>query len=233
MLILRPADERGLTRTGWLDSRHTFSFGRYHDARWMGFGALRVLNEDRVAPGAGFEEHGHANMEILSWVLQGAMAHRDSTGAGGVIHPGDLQRMTAGHGIRHSEMNASPDAPLHFLQLWIQPDRSNLAPGYAQRRFASEALAHGWTRLASPAAEATDDALPLHASARIWAWVPPANAHVSLALASPRAWLQVTRGSVRANGCPLQAGDGLGLHQEEVLDLQALTASSLLLVELP
>ena len=233
MLILRPADERGLTRTGWLDSRHTFSFGHYHDARWMGFGALRVLNEDRVAPGAGFEEHGHANMEILSWVLQGAMAHHDSTGSGGVIHPGDLQRMTAGHGICHSEMNPSPDTPLHFLQLWIQPDRSNLTPGYAERRFAKEALAHGWILLASPAAEASHDVLPLHADARVWACMPQANAHAPMALASPRAWLQVTRGSVRANGYPLRAGDGLGLHQEEALDLQAITPSSLLLVELP
>ena len=233
MLIQRPAAARGHTHAGWLDSRHSFSFGHYHDPQWTGFGALRVLNEDRVAPAAGFAEHGHANMEILSWVLQGALAHRDSTGAGGVIRPGELQRMSAGHGIRHSEMNATRDAPVHFLQIWLQPDRSNREPGYAQQGFAAAALAQGWTLLAAPAGDdAGDSVLPLHAMARVWAWRPAAAAQAALVLRAPRAWLQVARGAILANAIALDTGDGLGLRDEQRLDVRVPAAADLLLLEL-
>ncbi|HEY0309514.1 MAG TPA: pirin family protein, partial [Luteimonas sp.] len=150
MILRRPAGERGVARTGWLDSRHTFSFGHYHDPAWMGFGPLRVVNEDRVAPGAGFPPHPHANMEILSYVLCGALAHRDSSGGGGVLRPGELQWMSAGHGIEHSEFNASQDAPVHFLQVWIQPDRVNAPPAYAQRAFDPAARRGRWAPLATP-----------------------------------------------------------------------------------
>ncbi|MFS8063258.1 MAG: pirin family protein, partial [Luteimonas sp.] len=131
MVIERPSAARGVANAGWLDSRHTFSFGHYHDPQWMGFGPLRVINEDRVAPGGGFPQHGHANMEILSYVLAGALAHQDSSGGGGVLKPGELQWMSAGHGVEHSEYNDSKTEAVHFLQIWIQPDRVNAAPAYA------------------------------------------------------------------------------------------------------
>src|SRR5690606_34357309 len=144
MIVERPSTERGNVRTGWLDSRHTFSFGQYHDPAWMGFGSLRVINEDRVAPGGGFPTHGHANMEIFSYVLDGALAHRDDTGGGDVLRPGELQWMGAGHGIAHSEFNASDAEPVHFLQVWIQPDRVNAAPGWAKQAFPADARAGRW-----------------------------------------------------------------------------------------
>jgi hypothetical protein len=139
MIIERPAAARGEVSTGWLHSRHTFSFGHFYDPQWMGFGPLRVINEDVVAPRGGFPPHRHANMEILSVVLSGALAHRDDTGSEGVLRPGEVQWMSAGHGIEHSEFNGADDAPVHFLQVWIQPDRLNAQPGYAQRAFDPEA----------------------------------------------------------------------------------------------
>ena len=140
MISVRRAGDRGETRLAWLDSRHTFSFADYYDPAQMGFGALRVINEDRVAPGGGFATHGHRDMEILTWVLDGALAHRDNLGNGSVIHPGEMQRMTAGTGIRHSEFNASDKAPVHFLQIWILPERQGLPPTYEQKAFGSEEL---------------------------------------------------------------------------------------------
>ena len=166
MIVERPGAARGHVAAGWLDSRHTFSFGQYHDPAWMGFGALRVLNEDRVAPGAGFPTHGHANMEILSYVLDGALAHRDDAGGeGGVLVPGELQWMGAGHGIRHSEFNGSDTEPVHFLQVWIQPDRVNAPPGWASRAFPVAARQGRWAELASP--DGAGGGLPM----RQQAWV--------------------------------------------------------------
>ena len=155
MIVERPAAERGRVDLGWLDSRHTFSFGHYHDPRWMGFGPLRVINEDRVAPGGGFAPHSHANMEILSVVLSGGLAHRDDNsndgrGTEGVIRPGEVQWMSAGHGIEHSEYNASNTEPVHFLQIWIQPDRVNATPAYAQSSFDPAGRRGRWQLLASP-----------------------------------------------------------------------------------
>src|SRR5688500_18084300 len=149
MIIERRSSQRGQVSAGWLDSRHTFSFGHFHDPQWMGFGPLRVINEDRVAPGAGFPPHSHANMEILSYVLSGALAHEDSHGGKGVLRPGELQWMSAGHGIEHSEFNASQSEPVHFLQIWIQPDRVNLAPDYEQRAFDAKDRRGRWATLAS------------------------------------------------------------------------------------
>ncbi len=212
MIIERPSHARGRVQAGWLDSRHTFSFGSYYDPAWMGFGPLRVINEDRVDPGAGFPPHRHANMEILSYVLSGGLAHKDSAGGGGVIRPGELQWMSAGHGVEHSEYNASDAEPVHFVQIWIQPSRLNHQPAYAQRE-AVPADARGWTLLASP--DGRDGSLPVRQDA----WLR----NVRLDSAETAAqdldparlyWLHVAQGSVSVNGRDLQAGDALGFQAE-------------------
>lgn len=213
MRIERRAAARGHVRAGWLDSRHTFSFGHYHDPAWMGFGVLRVINEDRVAPGAGFAPHRHANMEILSIVLSGALAHRDSTGGEGVIGAGDVQWMSAGHGVEHSEFNASDTEPVHFLQVWIQPDRSNAAPAYAQR----EDVALGddaWTLLASP--DGADGSLPIRQAASLRAArLGDAGGPLAYELdAQRRYWLHLATGAARVDGVELAAGDALGISGE-------------------
>lgn len=208
MPTLRPAAARGHTRTSWLDSRHSFSFGRYYDPAQMGFRALRVLNEDVVAPGSGFPPHHHANMEILTWVLEGALAHRDSSGGAGVIRAGELQRMSAGHGIEHSEYNAADDAPVHFLQIWIQPNRVNLAPSYAQRAFDASALRDRLCLLAAPAGS-EGDALALHADARVYAARLGAGIEAHHRPAPGHGvWVQVVRGEVTLDGTRLTQGDG-------------------------
>lgn len=236
MILLRPAAERGHTGAGWLDSRHTFSFGGYHDPAWMGFGPLRVLNEDRVAPGAGFPAHRHANMEILSWVLEGALAHQDNTGGGGTLRPGELQRMRAGHGIEHSEFNASDRAPLHFLQIWIQPDRLNLAPGYAQRAFADAELRGRLHAVATP--DGAYGTLDLRQDARVFVARLAAGETVAHAPApGRRAWLQAARGTftlgVDGEARSLAAGDGAGIGTANPLRLTADADCELLLLDLP
>lgn len=235
MKLHRPAESRGHVRTGWLDSRHTFSFGHFHDPDWMGFGPLRVINEDRVAPGAGFPSHGHANMEILSYVLEGALAHKDSHGGEGTLRPGELQWMGAGHGIEHSEFNASPDAPVHFLQIWIQPDRVNLPPGHAQRSFDGGDRRGRWALLASP--DGADGSLAIRQQATLHgAWLGAAE-RVDVALAPDRRyWLQVARGDVRVDGEILSAGDALGwVDEASTLSLQGAGAdiADILLFTLP
>ncbi|HZH43855.1 MAG TPA: pirin family protein [Lysobacter sp.] len=212
MILDRPAHARGQARTGWLDSRHTFSFGHYYDPAWMGFGPLRVINEDRVAPGAGFPTHGHANMEILSYVLVGALSHRDSSGGGGVIGAGELQWMSAGHGVQHSEFNPSDAEPVHFLQIWIQPDRSNAAPAYAQRSFAARGRGE-WILLASP--DGAGDSLPIRQDARLKAVRLGAGERIEHPLeADRRYWLHAARGRLEAAGRSLSAGDAIGLVDE-------------------
>lgn len=212
MRVQRPAAERGHVRAGWLDSRHTFSFGHYHDPAWMGFGVLRVINEDRVAPGAGFPPHRHANMEILSIVLSGRLRHQDSTGAGGVVGAGDVQWMSAGHGVEHSEFNASDTEPVHFLQVWIQPDRSNAAPAYAQRDEVQ--LAPGaWTLLASPDGE--DGSLPIRQDARVRMVALDARGTASFELdAARRYWVHVATGAATIDAGRFDAGDALGIAGE-------------------
>lgn len=233
MIIERRSHDRGHVQAGWLDSRHSFSFGHYYDPAWMGFGALRVINEDRVDPGAGFPTHGHANMEILSYVLEGALAHKDSSGGGGVIRPGELQWMGAGHGVEHSEFNASQTEPVHFLQIWLQPDRVNAPPAYAQRP-ASPAVAAGhWTLLASP--DGADGSLAIRQDARVLEARLGAGDLAEYTLAPTRRyWLHLARGRAVVGGRTLEAGDALGYSEESGrLRLQADGEALALLFDLP
>jgi redox-sensitive bicupin YhaK (pirin superfamily) len=213
MILQRPAAERGETAAGWLHSRHTFSFGQTYDPQWMGFGPLRVINEDIVAPGGGFPPHRHANMEILSIVLSGALAHRDNTGSDGILKPGEVQWMSAGHGIEHSEFNGSPDEPVHFLQVWIQPDRLNAPPAYAQRAFDLAARDGRWQTLASP--DGADGSLPIRQQAWLRA-VRLADGQVVDVAPDPgrKYWLHVATGDVAFDAQALTAGDALGLVEE-------------------
>lgn len=241
MIIHRPSAERGHFNFGWLDTRHTFSFGDYHDPKWMSFGPLRVINEDVVAPGAGFPMHAHHDMEIITYVLAGALEHQDSLGNRGVIRPGELQRMSAGRGIRHSEFNASRDEPVHLLQIWIEPRERGSEPGYDQRRIdgPSSQLGSGDTGglrlIASPDGRA--GTMPIRQDATIRAGALPAGGAggaARLPIAPGRlAWVQVARGSVTLNGVPLVAGDGAGARDEPVLDVWATERAEVLVFDLP
>lgn len=235
MIIERRSAARGRVEAGWLDSRHTFSFGQYYDPAWMGFGCLRVINEDRVAAGGGFAPHRHANMEILSYVLDGALSHRDSSGGGGVIGPGELQWMGAGHGVEHSEFNASATGPVHFLQIWLQPDRLNAAPAYAQREATGRSLSGRWVLLASP--DGADGSLAIRQQARVLGARLAAGETVELPLdPARRYWLHVALGAVSAGERELAAGDALGLVDEDGLlrlDGAGETAADVLLFDLP
>jgi redox-sensitive bicupin YhaK (pirin superfamily) len=226
-LELRRADERGRTDWGWLDSRHTFSFGEYYDPAHMGFRALRVINDDRVEPGAGFGTHGHRDMEILSYVLEGALAHRDSSGGGGVIRPGEIQFMRAGTGITHSEYNDSKVEPVHFLQIWIVPDQRGLRPAYAQQTFDSAAAARGFILLASR--DGRDGSIGIHQDLDLWVTRISPGAHRRLELERHRnAWIQVTRGSVSVNGQLLREGDGAAARGDGTLEIAGGDASEVL-----
>jgi redox-sensitive bicupin YhaK (pirin superfamily) len=233
MLIERPASARGQGGADWLDSRHTFSFARYYDPAWMGFGPLRVINEDRVAPGAGFAPHRHANMEILSYVLEGALAHRDDSGGGGVIRPGELQWMSAGHGIEHSEYNASDSEPVHFLQVWIQPDRLNAKPAYAQRAAVVDQARGGWAMLVSP--DGADGSIAIRQDVRLSVARLDGGVQVERTLDPQRRyWLQVVRGAVTAMERELTAGDAIGVAEEgSRLLVRASQATEVLLFDLP
>ena len=231
MITPRPGQERGRASHGWLDSWHSFSFAGYHDPRHMGFGALRVINEDRVAAGTGFGTHGHRDMEIVSYVLDGALAHKDSMGNGSVIRPGDVQRMSAGTGVLHSEFNHQQDAPTHFLQIWIQPDRRGIAPGYEERHF-SEADKRGRLRLiASP--DGADGSVTIHQSARLYAGLFDGDERARLALdAGQRAYVHVARGAVSVNGRRLVAGDAAKLVGEAAVELDAGEGAEVLVFDL-
>ena len=231
MITVRPGNERGSSKFNWLDSRHTFSFGDYHDPQNMGFSDLRVINEDRVAPGAGFPTHSHRDMEIITYVLEGALAHKDSTGTSSVIRVGDVQRMSAGTGISHSEYNASQTEPVHFLQIWIIPEKTGLKPGYEQRSFDLQNNSGRWVLVAAP--DARDGAVTLHQDAELWLAVLSEGGQLSYSPKSRRrAWLQVVRGKVTLNGSSLSAGDGAAIHDEDHLDLSALVNSEILLFNL-
>src|SRR5688572_15928397 len=207
MTELRRGSERGHARHGWLDSFHSFSFADYHDPAHMGYGPLRVINEDRVQPGMGFGTHGHRDMEIISYVLEGELAHKDSMGNGSVIRPGDVQRLSAGTGISHSEHNASKARPVHFLQIWIVPDRRGHAPGYEQKPFPIEERRGRLRLVASP--DGQDGSVTIHQDARVHVANLDGDERAELALAPGRhAWVQVARGSVELNGEPLATGDG-------------------------
>ncbi len=231
MITIRPAAARLHTQIGWLDSRHTFSFGQHHDPRYMGFRALRVINEDRVAPGQGFGTHPHRDMEILSYVVDGALRHQDSLGTGSVINPGDLQRMTAGTGVLHSEFNASDTEPVHFLQIWIVPERSRLEPGYEQQAFPPAARRGRLTLVASRGGRL--GSLTIHQDVDLFAAALAAKDGVAHALRPGRsAWVQVVRGAMQLNGRQLSAGDGAAITDELSLDLSSSGESEALLFDL-
>jgi quercetin 2,3-dioxygenase len=210
LLRVRKADARGRADFGWLDSRHTFSFGQYHDPDHMGFGPLRVINDDRVAPGRGFEPHAHSDMEIISYVLKGGLEHKDSIGTGSVIRPGDVQRMSAGSGIRHSEFNASKTDPVHFLQIWIVPEARGLPPSYQQKTF-TEAEKRGRLRLVG-SRDGREGSVTIHADVDFYATLLKPGDQVAHSVGEGRsAWVQVARGPLGVNGQPLAAGDGVAV----------------------
>ena len=219
MITLRKSAERGYADHGWLKSFHTFSFAEYHDPRYMGVGNLRVINEDRVAPGTGFGTHGHRDMEIVSYVLEGALGHKDSLGQSATIRPGDVQRMSAGSGIRHSEFNVASDAQTHFLQIWILPDALGIEPGYEQIHVA-DAEKRGRLRLiASP--DGSNGSVRLHADASLYAGLFDAGETARMTLDAARhTYVQLARGTLAVNGVALAAGDALHLHGEQALTLE-------------
>jgi len=218
MITVRKSEERGHFDHGWLDTRHTFSFADYHDEEHMGFSELRVINEDRVRPGEGFGTHGHRDMEIVSWVLDGELAHKDSTGGGGVLRPGEVQRMSAGTGVRHSEFNGSRERPVHFLQIWILPDRDGHRPSYEQKTVPETARRGRLALIASP--DGADGSTTIHQDARIYATLLGRGEQVRQPLAPGRqAWVQVARGALTVNGRALSAGDGAALIREDAVEL--------------
>jgi redox-sensitive bicupin YhaK (pirin superfamily) len=229
---IRRSNERGLADHGWLKSFHTFSFADYYDAQHMGVGPLRVINEDRVQPGAGFGTHGHRDMEIISYVLDGELAHKDSMGNGSVIRPGDVQRMSAGSGIRHSEFNGSKERPVHFLQIWIEPQVRGIEPGYEEKRF-SVADKQGRLRLiASP--DRAEGSVLIHQDARVYAGLFNAEERAQLPLAPRRQlYVHVARGRITANGAELAAGDALQVTQTENLVLEKGQDAEVLVFDLP
>lgn len=232
MLQIRKSQQRGHADHGWLNSYHTFSFADYFDPQQMGFSALRVINEDRVQPGEGFPTHGHRDMEIISYVLDGALEHKDSMGTGSVIRPGDVQRMSAGTGVRHSEYNASTEQPVHFLQIWIQPSQPGGAPGYEQRNFAPDELNGRLRVIAAP--DGRDGAVTLRQDVYLYATRLNGAQDVTHALsAGRRAYVQVARGNVQLNGVPLVAGDGARVENEATLRLSSGTNAEVLLFDLP
>jgi redox-sensitive bicupin YhaK (pirin superfamily) len=231
MITLRPSDARGHADFGWLDTRHTFSFGDYFEPDHEQFRALRVLNEDRVQPGKGFGTHGHRDMEILTWVLSGALEHRDSLGTHGVIRPGEAQVMSAGTGIRHSEFNASANEPVHFLQIWLLPERQGLTPRYDQVAFADAAMRNRWCLIASP--EGTEGSVRIFQDVKVLVTRLEAGRALQADLLPGRAgFLQVARGSVTLNGLAMHAGDGARIEGESSLSLTAGSPSEILLFDL-
>jgi quercetin 2,3-dioxygenase len=231
MITLRPSAARGHAEHGWLDSRHTFSFAEYYDPKHMGFRALRVINEDRVAPGGGFPTHGHRDMEIVSYVLEGGLEHKDSIGTGSVIRPGDVQRMSAGTGVRHSEYNTSRSEPVHFLQIWLVPDAAGRKPGYAQKTFTDPEKDGQLVLLLSP--DGALGSLSVGADARLYAGNFSGAQSAELTLAEGRhAWVQVVRGSVRVNGQVAAAGDGVALSGETAVRIDQADAAEVLVFDL-
>jgi len=220
MIAVRPTDARGTANFGWLDSKHTFSFGQYYDPEQMGFGNLRVINEDRVQPGQGFATHSHRDMEIISYVLEGALEHKDSIGNGSVIRPGDVQRMSAGTGIAHSEFNASDTEPVHFLQIWIIPDQVGIEPSYEQKHFPLSQKQSNLKLVASP--DGKENSVKIHQDAYLYVAVLNEENRANHTTNNTRSiWIQIARGSVEINGQTLQAGDGAGITEETDIELIA------------
>lgn len=230
MIRVRHADARGATRTGWLDSRHSFSFGEYFDQAHVHWGPLRVINEDWIAPGAGFPTHSHREMEIVTWVMEGELAHKDSTGNAEGLRPGELQRMTAGTGISHSEFNASGSAPVHLLQIWLLPGIGGLQPGYEQKSFDAQ-LGERLRLVAS--GDARDGSVRIHQDADLYVGRMAAGQRDKLNTRAGRLqWVQVARGSVTVNGISLAQGDGAAVSDETALDLAANDDAEVLLFDM-
>ena len=231
MIVKRVSEERGRADFGWLDSRHTFSFGEYYDPRFMGFRALRVINEDRVKPGYGFPTQPHRDMEILSYVLDGALGHQDSMGTGSVIVPGDVQRMSAGTGVLHSEMNPSKTAPVHFFQIWLLPERRNIEPSYEQKRFEPEVKRGRLCLVASR--DAREGSITIHQDVDLYAGLFTKGESAQFSLRPQRhAWVQLASGAITINGTPLAKGDGAAISEESVLDIQVSEDAELLMFDL-
>jgi redox-sensitive bicupin YhaK (pirin superfamily) len=238
MIAVRPAAERGHANHGWLDSHHTFSFADYHDPRHMGFRNLRVINDDRVAPGQGFGTHPHSDMEIVSYVLEGALQHRDSMGTGSTIVPGDVQRMSAGSGVRHSEFNASKSDPVHFLQIWLLPGQKGIAPGYEQKAFPAAEKRGRFRVVASP--DGREGSVTVHTDALLYAGLfqgghdGAAAEKAELPLAKARnAWVQVARGKARVNGHAVGEGDGVAISDEPSVVVEGVEDAEVLVFDLP
>ncbi len=231
MITLRKSADRGHANHGWLDSHHSFSFADYYDPNEMGFGPLRVINEDRVAPGMGFGTHGHRDMEIITYVLEGALEHKDSMGNGSVIKPGDVQRMSAGTGVTHSEFNASPTEPVHFLQIWIQPKFTGIPPGYEEKVF-SDTEKHGKLRLIA-SFDARDGSAKIHQDASIYSSIIEQKQILTYNVTQGRsAYVHVARGSVEVNGQSLQQGDGAKIQNEKVLSFSTKDKAEFLLFDM-
>jgi quercetin 2,3-dioxygenase len=232
MIAIRRASERGRTHIDWLDSRHTFSFGDYHDPSAMGFRVLRVINDDRVAPGGGFPTHGHRDMEIVSYVLEGALEHKDSLGTGSVIRPGDVQRMTAGRGVRHSEFNASGTEPVHFLQIWILPEGPDLSPGYEQKNFPDQEKRGRFRLVASR--DGRDGSVTVHQDAAIWvALLAPGESATQTLSQNRYAYVHVARGEFLLGDQILSEGDGAAISGEGEVKLAGRAPGEVLLFDLP
>lgn len=231
MLNIRKAEDRGHSNLGWLDSHHTFSFAEYYDPRHMGFADLRVINDDTVAPGRGFGTHPHRDMEIISYVLEGALEHRDSMGNGSVMRPGDVQRMTAGTGVTHSEFNHSQSEPVHFLQIWVLPDRKNHEPGYEQKHFSDDEK-RGRLRLIA-SRDGAEGSVSLNQDARVYAGLLDGGDAARHELGEGRvAWVHVARGSIELNGNPLSAGDGASVDEPGRLEFSNPNEAEILLFDL-
>ena len=232
MLTLRGSKDRGLADMGWLKSRHTFSFGGYYDEGQMGFSVLRVINEDRIQGGTGFSTHGHQNMEIISYVLTGALDHKDSMGTAATILPGEVQRMSAGTGVRHSEHNHLLDIETHFFQIWILPEADGLKPGYAQKDFAKQ-LAKGDLFLAV-SQDGRDDSITMNQDANLYLAKPPAGKKLVLPLPKGRkGWLQLATGELKVGSQKVSGGDGLAIEDEKQLEVLAVTDAHFLFFDLP
>ena len=232
MITSRPAGERGHARLDWLNSYHTFSFGEYHDPAHMGVSNLRVINDDRVAPGGGFATHGHRDMEIVSYVLSGQLEHKDSMGNGSVIRPGDVQRMSAGTGVRHSEHNPSDTEPVHFLQIWLQPNAVGVKPGYAQQHISEEDRRGKLCLLVSP--DGRNGSISAHQNALLFSTLLEAGESVEYSLASGRrAWVHVAGGNVIVNGVALGDGDGARVKNESQVRIEGRGNAEVLFFDLP
>lgn len=232
MITVRKSADRGHANHGWLESYHTFSFGDYYDPRFTGFRSLLVINEDFVKPGQGFPKHGHRDMEIITYILDGALEHKDSTGVGSIIRPGDVQRMSAGKGVLHSEYNHSSENPVHFLQIWIEPNQTGNPPSYEERKFSSTEKSNTLRLVASP--DGAHNSVRIQQDAKLFASVLASGVQVTHSINPDRhAWIQIARGSLEINGTKLDQGDGAAISDEKEIKLLAVSETELLLFDLP